>query len=252
MRQSLLPLIACSLGLALAGCAASDTRDTEESEAAIDPFESFNRKMYALNMSVDKVALKPIAKGYKRFVPSPMRRGFANIFTNFRAPGSAVNNFLQGKPKRGFNELGRFLFNSTLGIGGIFDVATAGGMERHEENFSQTLAVWGLPEGPYLVLPVLGPHSLLDAAGVPLDYYADLNTHLTAGVKDRLYLFRLVDARARLLAADTLLDSSNDPYVTLREAYLQNREFAVYDGEPPEDPDFLEEELFEDFFEDDD
>ena len=252
MRQSLLALIVCSIGLALAGCAASDTRAAEESGAANDPFESFNRKMYALNMSVDKVALKPIAKGYKRFVPSPVRRSFANVFANFRTPGSALNNFLQGKPKRGFNELGRFLFNSTLGIAGIFDVATAGGMERYDENFSQTLAVWGLPEGPYLVLPVLGPHSLLDAAGVPVDYYSDLNTHLTSGVKDRLYLFRLVDARARLLAADTLLDSSNDPYVTLRESYLQNREFEIYDGEPPEDPDFLEEELFEDFFEDED
>jgi phospholipid-binding lipoprotein MlaA len=250
LRQSLTAIIVCSLSLALAGCAANDARESAESGTTNDPFESFNRKMYDLNIAVDKVALKPIAKGYRRFMPSPVRRAFANIFMNLRTPNSSLNNFLQGKPKRGLNELGRFLFNSTLGIGGIFDVATAGGMERFDENFSQTLAVWGLPEGPYLVLPVFGPHSVLDTAGLPLDYYADLNTHLSAGVKDRLYLFRLVDARARLLSAETLLDGSNDPYIMLRESYLQNREFQIYDGEPPEDPDFLEDEMFEDFFED--
>ena len=248
----MLVILLCSLGLAIGGCAGSDTRTEDSESSAYDPLESFNRKMYRLNTSVDKFTLKPLAKGYKRFVPSPVRRGFANIFANLTTPRSAVNNFLQGKPKRGFNELGRFLFNSTLGIGGIFDVATAGGMERYDEDFSQTFAVWGVPEGPYLVLPILGPHSMLDAVGVPFDYYSDVNTYLTSGVKDRLYLFRLVDARARLLAAENLLEKSTDPYIALREAYVQNREFEIYDGEPPEDPDFLEDELFEDFFEDSD
>lgn len=250
MRKALTAVIVWSFSLALVGCAGSDTRSSDDTGKAVDPYESFNRKVYRFNTSIDKVAFKPLAKGYKRFVPSPVRHGFANVFMNLGTPRSALNNFLQGKPKRGFNELGRFLFNSTLGIAGIFDVATAGGMERYDESFSETLAVWGVPEGPYLVLPILGPHSTLDAVGVPFDYYADINTHLTAGVKDRLYLFRLVDARARLLSAEVLLEDSNDPYITLRESYLQNREFQVYDGEPPEDPDFLEEELFEDFFED--
>jgi len=242
----------CIASLSLAGCAVGGTRDDTAAGQTYDPFEAFNRKVYRLNMSVDRYTLKPLAKGYKRFVPSPVRRGFANIFMNLGTPRSALNNFLQGKPRRGFNELGRFLFNTTLGIAGIFDVATAGGMERYDETFSETLAVWGLSEGPYLVLPVLGPHSMLDTVGVPVDLYTDLNWHLTAGVKDRLYLFRLVDARARLLTAETLLESSNDPYIALRESYLQNREFEVYDGEPPEDPDFLDEGLFEDFFEDQD
>jgi phospholipid-binding lipoprotein MlaA len=239
------------LGLALAGCAGNDVQTEDSGPGAHDPFESINRKMYTFNTKIDIVTTKPLAKAYKRFVPSPIRRGFANIFANFGTPGSALNNFLQGKPKRGFNELGRFLFNSTLGIGGIFDVATAGGMERYDENFSQTLAVWGMPEGPYLVLPIIGPHSMLDAVGFPVDYYSDLNTHLTAGVKDRLYLFRLVDARARLMTAESFLEKSKDPYIALREAYLQNREFEIYDGEPPEDPDFLEDEMFDDFFDDD-
>ncbi len=252
MRPRLSPLVVCILSLVVAGCAGNEALDEQDTRVAHDPFEPLNRRIYKLNTSIDKVAIKPLAKGYKRFVPSPVRRGFANVFANFSTPRSAINNFLQGKPKRGFNELGRFLFNTTLGIGGIFDIATAGGMERYDEDFAQTLAVWGLPEGPYLVLPIFGPSSALDAAGLPIDYYSDLNTHLTAGVKDRLYLFRLVDTRARLLTAETLLDKSNDPYIALRESYLQNREFEIYDGEPPEDPDFLEDEMFDDFFEDDD
>jgi len=251
VKQHYLPVLFCVFCLALGGCASQSEQVDGSDAVTYDPLESFNRKMYKVNMSIDKVALKPIAKGYKRFVPSPIRRGFANVFANLGTPRSALNNFLQGKPKRGFNELGRFLFNSTLGIGGIFDVASAGGMERYDENFSQTLAVWGLPEGPYLVLPILGPHTALDTVGLPVDYYSDLNTHLTAGVKDRLYLIRLLDARARLLSAETLLDKSNDPYISLRESYLQNREFRVYDGDPPIDDEFYDEEMFDDFFEDD-
>lgn len=246
MKQGLPIAVICVFSLALSACASNGTRTDS---ASYDPFESFNRKVYAFNMNVDKVTLKPLAKGYKKVMPSPIRRGFANIFANLGAPRSSLNNFLQGKPKRGFNELGRFLFNSTLGLAGIFDVASAAGMERYDENFSQTLAVWGLPEGPYLVLPILGPHAALDSVGMPVDYYSDLNTHLTAGVKDRLYLFRMVDARARLLSAETLLDKSNDPYISLRESYLQNRAFKVYDGEPPEDDDILDDEMFDDFFE---
>jgi phospholipid-binding lipoprotein MlaA len=190
--------VAGCLALALSACASAPS----ETRADYDPFEPMNRKMYRFNEVVDNAAVKPIAKGYRKVVPAPVRRGFANLFNNFRTPASALNNFLQGKPRRGFNELGRFLFNTTLGVGGIFDVASAGGMESYEESFSETLAVWGLPEGPYLVLPMLGPSSTLDTAGLPVDYYTDINTYLRAGIKDRLYLFRLVDKRARLLSAN--------------------------------------------------
>jgi len=252
VKHRYLPVLFCAFCLILSGCASHVEQGDGSDTAAYDPFETFNRKMYNVNNSIDRALIKPVAKGYKRFVPAPIRRGFANVFANFGAPRSALNNFLQGKPKRGFNELGRFLFNSTLGIGGIFDVATAGGMERYDESFSQTLAVWGLPEGPYLVLPILGPHTALDSAGLPVDYYSDLNAHLSAGVRDKLYLFRLVDARARLLAAETFLEKSNDPYISLRESYLQNREFRIYDGNPPADTEeLLDEEMLDEFFEDD-
>ena len=244
-RISMPAAVACLLAVAAAGCASSGS----ETRVDYDPLEPLNRKVYRFNRALDKVTLKPLAKGYRRFFPAVVRTGFANVFSNFARPRAAMNNFLQGKPKRGFNEVGRFLFNSTLGIGGIFDVATAAGMDRYDESFSETLAVWGLPEGPYLIVPLIGPHSLLDTVGFSVDYLTDLNTYLTSGVKDRLYLFRVVDARVRLMTAETLLEKSNDPYITLRESYMQNRAFKVHDGSPPVDEEMYDAEMYEDFFE---
>ncbi len=200
-----------------------------------------NRKVYGLNIAIDTVSTRPIAKAYKKVMPPFARRSVSNVFDNLTTPRSALNNFLQGKPARGFNEIGRFLFNSTIGIGGLIDIATLGGMERYDENFSQTFAVWGLPEGPYIMLPIFGPHSLLDAVFLPLNIYSNLQVHIDdTSLRDKLYGLRLVDARQRLLAAGKLLDDSQDPYITLRESYLQNREYKIYDGEPPLDEDFYE------------
>ena len=249
MKHRAVSILLCLLCVGTAGCAGNQAKESESDP--YDPYESFNRKMYRMNEAMDTVLFKPLAKGYKAATPKPVRRGFANIFANFTTPRSALNNFLQGKPKRGFNELGRFLFNSTLGIGGIFDVATAGGMVRYDETFGETLAVWGVPEGPYLVLPFFGPSSTLDAIALPVDYYTDINPHLKSSVRDKLYLFRATDSRVRLLAAETFIEKSNDPYIALRESYRQNREFNVYDGEPPsEDVDeMLDDAMFDEFFE---
>ena len=232
----------------LCGCASTAQQMAESKPVPYDPFERFNRGMYAVNTTVDKYTLKPLAKGYKKIMPTPVRRGFANIFSNFTTPRSALNNFLQGKPKRGFSELGRFLFNTTLGLGGIFDIAGAGGMPRYDETFSQTLAVWGLPEGPYLVLPFFGPSSMLDAAALPVDFYTDINPYLRPAVKDRLYLFRALDARARLLTVESMVDKSADPYITLRETYRQNREFQIYDGNPPKQEENIDQDLLDEYF----
>ena len=156
--------------VALSGCVSQEQMADENSGyVEYDPLEPLNRKVHAFNMAADRAVLRPVARGYRKVVPAPVRSSVTNFFSNLRTPGSALNNFLQGKPKRGFSELGRFLFNSTLGIAGIFDVATAGGMERYDENFAQTLAVWGVPEGPYLVLPVLGPSNLRDTTGLVVD-----------------------------------------------------------------------------------
>ena len=211
-----------------------------------DPWEPMNRSLFRVNVAIDNATLKPIAKGYRYVLPKAVRKGISNFYRNLTTPRSAVNNFLQGKPANGFNEIGRFLFNSTFGIAGIFDVATSGGMEEYREDFGQTAAVWGVPDGPYVMLPFLGPKTLRDALLLPLDITANLLYHYdVASVRDRLYVLRLVDLRYHLLVADKLLDDSKDPYVTLRESYLQNREYEIYDGDPPEDDDFFDEFLEE-------
>jgi phospholipid-binding lipoprotein MlaA len=238
------------LAALLAACASapSGSTDEEPERAEHDPLEPLNRSLYAINDVVDRVTLKPIARGYKAVVPEFARRGVTNFSRNLFTPRSAVNNFLQGKPGHGFSELGRFIINSTVGIGGFIDVATAHGMPEYEEDFGQTLAVWGIPEGPYLFIPILGPNTLLDALSTPVDIASDPLYHYdNSSVRDKLYVLRIIDLRMRLLTAETLLEDSKDPYLTLRESYLQNRRFQVYDGDPPSTDE--EEDLFEEFFE---
>jgi len=234
----------------LAGCASAPADDSEQApvRAEYDPLEPLNRGLYAINDAFDRVTLKPIARGYKAVVPEFARRGVTNFSRNLFTPRSAVNNFLQGKPGPGFSELGRFIINTTLGIGGLIDVATAQGMPQYDEDFGQTLAVWGLPEGPYIFIPILGPNTLLDAVSTPVDILSDpLIYYDNSSVRDKVYGLRLIDLRMRLLTADTLLEDSKDPYLTLRESYLQNRRFQVYDGSPPSTEE--EEDLFDEFFE---
>ena len=205
-----------------------------------------NRSVFSFNTNVDKVTTKPLAKGYRKIIPGPVRKSVSNFFRNLTTPRSSLNNFLQGKPARGFSEFGRFLFNSTLGIGGLFDVATAGGMEEYREDFGQTAAVWGIGDGPYVMLPMLGPQTLRDAILTPLDGLATPFYHYdNTSARDKVFVLRLLDLRYRLLTADKFLDDSEDPYVTLRESYLQNREYEVYDGDPPIDDDFFDEFLDE-------
>ena len=228
--------------VALSGCSTVPADQKVES----DPWESMNRSLFSLNTNVDKVTTKPLAKGYRKIVPGPVRKGVSNFFGNLTTPRSALNNFLQGKPERGFSEFGRFLFNSTLGIGGLFDVATAGGLEEHSEDFGQTAAVWGVPDGPYVMLPILGPATLRDAILRPLDILATpLRRYDNTSARDKINVLRIIDLRYRLLPTDKFLDDSEDPYVTARESYLQNREFDVFDGDPPVDDDFFDEFLEE-------
>lgn len=240
-RVSISTRTCASLLLAgLAGCASNPAAE-ESAATTYDPLEGMNRGVYAFNMALDKAVLKPVAKGYRAATPGFVRRGVTNFFDNLATPRSAVNNFLQGKPARGFNEIGRFIFNTTLGVGGLFNIAGLGGMETYEEDFSQTLAVWGVPEGPYLVLPLLGARSMLEAASFPLDYYAGLERYIKdKEARGAILALRIIDIRQRLLSADQFLEESADPYITFREAYRQNREYEIYDGDPP-----VEDEYFE-------
>ena len=212
-----------------------------------DPWEPLNRPIYSVNTAFDKVTLKLLAKGYEKVLPRPVRTGVTNFMKNLVTPRSAVNNFLQGKPAYGFTELGRFVLNSTIGIGGLFDVATATGLEAHREDFGQTAAVWGVPDGPYVMLPFLGPQTLRDAVLLPIDIASSLLYHYdNSSVRDKLYILRAIELRERLFAVDKLLEDSKDRYITVRESYLQNREYQVYDGDPPEDDEFFDEFLEED------
>ena len=222
------------LAATLSACATTGEIDPE-----VDPYEKFNRSMFEVNRLGDKIIYKPFGKAYKAVIPSFARKGVNNFFDNLTTPTSALNNFLQGKPKRGFNEIGRFLFNTTLGLGGLFDIAAKGGMERYDEDFSQTLAVWGAPEGPYLVIPIWGPRSVLSTAAIPVNFVTDLQRYIpNTGLRDKLYILRLIDTRSRLLTTEEILNKSKDPYIAFRVAYLQNRQFRIYDGDPPVDDDF--------------
>ena len=218
------------LALGLTACATTENPD---------PLEKFNRSMFAVNRFGDKIIYKPFGKAYKTVVPSFARKGVYNFFDNLKTPRSAVNNFLQGKPGRGFSELGRFIFNSTAGIGGLFDVAGASDLERFDEDFAQTLAVWGLPEGPYVVIPIWGPRSMLSTVALPVDFASDLQRQFQdTGTRDKLYILRLIDTRSRLLTTEEILNKSHDPYIAYREAFLQNRQFNIHDGDQPIDEDF--------------
>lgn len=234
-----------------AGCAGNIPPAAKEDRAPSDPWEPLNRRIHNFNQGVDKISFKPLAKGYQRVLPETMQRGVSNFSKNLLGPLFIINNFLQGKFRRGFSETGRFLANSTFGILGLVDVGADLGMETYREDFGQTLAVWGVPDGPYVVVPILGPRTLRDATMIPLNFAADPVFYLDSDTaRWSIYAVRAVDLRARLFTVDALIEDSIDRYLTIRESYLQRREFLIYDGEPPEDDDFYDDFYDEEFEED--
>lgn len=241
-----LPILSVLLAVVvLGGCASnSPAGDAERisAEDSVDPWEPMNRRIFRFNRDVDRATLKPVATGYENAIPSFMRQGVRNFMANLRGPRNIINNFLQAKGVAGASETGRLIVNSTLGILGLVDVASGIGLEKHREDFGQTLAVWGVPDGPYVMVPFAGPQTLRDVFAFPVDVLADpLWYHEHASVRYPLYALRFIDIRASFLSTDDLLDESFDPYVRLREAYLQNRRYAVYDGDPPVDDDFYDD-----------
>ena len=176
-----------------------------------------------------------------------MRRGVNNFFTNLRTPLVIINDLLQGKGRDGLSDTGRLLLNSTIGVGGLFDPATSAGLEIHNEDFGQTLAVWGVPDGPFVTVPLLGPRTLRDALIIPLNFFAHPLFHYdNTSVRDKLWVLEAIQLRSKLLLAENFVKESQDPYLTIREAYLQRRNYLIFDGDPPEDDyKFLEESLDE-------
>ncbi len=208
-----------------------------DQDNAHDPLEGFNRAMYTFNDKLDKYVLKPVAKGYRVVAPAPVRKSVANFFSNLHDPVVMLNNLLQGKPEEAASDLSRFIFNSTIGIFGLFDVSSKFGLPKHNEDFGQTLAVWGVGDGPYLVLPFFGPSNMRDAPALAVDWEAYPLTHeKDSGTRDKLLLLEVIDKRSQLLDASDILEQAagQDPYIFVREAYRQQRRNLIYDGNPPE------------------
>jgi phospholipid-binding lipoprotein MlaA len=241
MRLPILPAALLAL-LALAGCATrpdpADPEAVAEFRQNNDPIEPFNRTMYSVHEGIDRVVLRPVAVGYRRVVPQPVRNGVRNALGNLRSPVILVNDMLQGEPRRAGDTLGRFLINSTLGLGGIFDVARDHfGVPGHAEDYGQTLARWGLGEGPYLFIPVLGPSNPRDLSGFGMGIASDPFVWLGQGVTvDALGWSRagmtVVDQREELIEPlDQVEQTSLDPYATLRSAYRQRRRAQIENRE---------------------
>ena len=209
---------------------------TTLAEPVPDPLQPFNRAMFTFNDVVDRAVFRPLAVGYRAVLPQRVRNGVNNFFNNLRAPTTLLNDILQGKPQRAQETINRFLVNSTIGLLGFVDIATSIGFPKHQEDYGQTLAVWGVPSGPYIVLPLLGPSTLRDAVGkVPEFYIADpLWKPDDTAVTIARFGVRAVDIRSRLLDLDRVIKMQVDPYLFFRETYLQNRQRAILDGGPPD------------------
>lgn len=223
-----------SLGViaaALAGCATTGSGGGDSK----DPWEGLNRKTYAFNDKLDEAILKPVAKGYEKVVPAFAREGVNNFFDNLEDVGTSLNNLLQGKATAGFSDAGRFVVNTVFGVFGLWDIATPLGLEKHYEDFGQTLGWWGVQPGPYLVLPLLGPSSLRDAPAKAVDpswYYSTAIDNNT--IYWSFWGLDKVRTRANLFQAESVLqEAALDKYSFIRDAWWQRRRSMIYDGNPP-------------------
>lgn len=226
----------------LMGCASSSGPDQVN-----DPIEGFNRGVFAFNEQVDIYAVGPLSRGWVAITTDGMRTGVTNFYRNLASPGYVLNEMLQGKWRQVGETTGRFLVNSTIGLLGFFDPATAMGLTTDREDFGQTLGVWGVEQGPYLMLPLLGPSTARDVTRYPVDWYTDVLVWLaldsaTLGAFTAVYV---INTRARLESTIAMQRAAPDPYAFTRSAYLQQRQSLVYDGDPP-----LDQDPFADFFDD--
>jgi len=230
---------------------AGEAAATPLGSAVNDPWEGWNRKVHRFNNALDRAIIRPVARGYVRAVPRPVRTGVSNVFSNLGQPVSALNALLQGKPKRAGQSLARFALNLTLGVGGLFDPASDANLPRGNEDFGQTLAVWGWKQSRYLELPFLGPRTVRDSFGLGGDIAASPMRQIDdQPVRYGLAGLSLVSARAQLLSIDSLREGAVDDYILLRDAWMQRRHYLISgrEGAPEQGlPDYL---LDGDFLED--
>lgn len=225
------PLLCALSGLVVGGCASVP----EGTQDPRDPLQGYNRWMTSFNQDFDKAIYTPVAEGYKKITPEPVDQGVTNFFANQLDIISLLNNVLQLKPQQAASSLGRVTFNSTFGLLGVIDVATAMDIPRYREDFGQTLGHWGVGPGPYFVWPILGPNTVRDSVGTVVGWYSTPVAYLEpAAWPWGLAILYSVDLRADLLGtSDILQQAALDPYVFVRDAYLQKRLNDVYDGHPP-------------------
>ena len=208
------------------------------SDEVNDPFENLNRKTFEFNEKMDEKIAKPIAQTYSQ-LPPKIKKGVSNFFDNLEEVDTFVNQLLQGKPKESINDLTRFLINTTIGLGGFIDVASKMGLERHEEDFGQTLAVWGVGQGPYIMLPILGPSTLRDTLSRPVSSFLSVTFHMTeTDVNIALKGMDAIETREKLLDVEALL--SGDKYAFVKDAYIQSIYYETKDGVDVED-DFIDD-----------
>lgn len=227
----------------LSGCA---TTQSTQGTTEYDPLESTNRSFYNFNETLDRHLLKPIAEGYANVTPKPLRTGITNFFDNLSYLNVILNSFLQGKLGQGFSDTARFLVNSTVGLGGMFDVATDMGFPVHEEDLGQTLAVWGFQQGAYLYIPVVkGPNTVRDVPDMASSTLTNPLTYVSSAILWPVSALNIINTRANLLDDTNIRDEAAvDPYSFTREAYIQRREFLIHDGNLPTEgyDDIFEEE----------
>ena len=204
-----------------------------------DPWESFNRSVFEFNEGLDAYVLKPVVAGYRFVLPEFVREGIYNFFSNYSDIYTALFNLLQGKPAYAFNDFMRVVVNTTMGLGGLLDLATPAGLEKHKEDWGQTLGVWGVPAGPYVVLPFFGPSNVRDTFGTAADLESDYLFRLLPDValRNSLTGLRVVNARNTYYEAGDLLDGAAiDKYSFMRDAYIQRREYQINEGRDDEEP----------------
>jgi phospholipid-binding lipoprotein MlaA len=240
-RPARISSLACAFVAAtlLGACASVPTESARDPR---DPFERVNRSIYQFNEKLDQVVLKPTARAYRAVVPQFVRASVSNAYSNVKDVRNILNNTLQGKFTAAYTDFGRVAINSTLGVLGLFDIATEAGIEKHDEDFGQTLGWWGVRDGPFIMLPLFGPSSVRDTAGWGVDIVTDPTSYIDpVGARYGVSGGRLVSRRAELLDAKQVLDAAAlEPYVFIRDGYLQRRRNLVYDGNPPLDKDGLE------------
>ncbi|TQV71434.1 VacJ family lipoprotein [Aliikangiella marina] len=233
-------LLLVLMALIVSGCASTGTNKD-------DPWEGWNRGVYKFNKAVDDNVAKPLTLGYKAVTPDIVETGVSNVFSNLEDVSNAANNLLQGKIGDSFSDIGRLLVNTTLGIGGLWDHASDMGLEKHDEDFGQTLGVWGVESGPYVMLPFLGFSTLRDTAAFPVDRELDPVSHIDHDLtRYSVNVLQLIDTRSALLPLEEQLKDVIDEYAFTRDVYLQNRRFKVLDGEVPFEDDECDEEDEED------